>query len=82
MELWQEQKQDGKQKGKNVLIISVIWKKRQYNEKIIPKFIDNNGDEVVDQFKILNEQKVFYEKLYSSSNPVINMEDEDFFLYK
>lgn len=51
--------------------------KRHYNEKIIPKLIDNNGDEIVDQLKIVNEQKVFYEKLYSSSNPVINREHED-----
>ena len=53
--------------------------KRQYNEKIIPKLINDRGDEIVDQFEILNEQKLFYEKLYTSSDPVIAQEHEDIF---
>ena len=53
--------------------------KRQYNEKIIPKIIKNDGEEITDQYKILEEQKLFYEKLYSSSCPTINQEQKQLF---
>ena len=53
--------------------------KRQYHEKIIPMLYEINGEEILDQFKILDEQKQFYEKLYSSSDPVVTQEHEDLF---
>ena len=34
--------------------------KRHYNEKIIPKIIDENGTEITDQFEILEQQELFY----------------------
>ena len=51
--------------------------KRHYNEKIIPKLIVGDGQEINDQFLILNEQKVFYETLYTSSNPIYETEHEN-----
>ena len=53
--------------------------KRQYNEKLISKLIVENGSEIDDQFKILDEQKLFYERLYSSSDPSIEPEHESLF---
>ena len=53
--------------------------KRHYTEKIIPKIIDENGMETTDQFEILEKQKQFYEKLYTSSNPICNEEHENLF---
>ena len=53
--------------------------KRQYNEKLIPKLINENQDEIIDQFEILEEQKRFYEKLYTSSDPEIREEHETLF---
>ena len=40
--------------------------KRHYNEKLISKLIDHIGMERTDIFEILEEQKNFYESLYSS----------------
>ncbi len=53
--------------------------KRQYAEKLIPKIIDNDGSEICDQFEILEKQRIFYENLYSSSNPVFSHEHEQLF---
>ena len=53
--------------------------KRHYNEKIIPKIINEKGEEISDQFKILEEQKLYYEKLYSSSSLVLNQEHKTLF---
>ena len=53
--------------------------KRQYNEKLIPKLINENQDKIIDQFEILEEQKRFYEKLYTSSDPEIREEHETLF---
>ena len=53
--------------------------KRHYNEKLISKIITENGDEILDQFKILDEQRSFYEKLYSSSDPILGEEHESLF---
>ena len=54
--------------------------KRNFREKLIPKLIRDNGEEILDQFDILNEQKSFYEKLYTSTNPTISQEHKDLFL--
>ena len=56
--------------------------KRHYNEKIIPKLIDENEREITDQTEIIEKQKLFYEKLYSSSNPVFDREHEKLFFDK
>ena len=53
--------------------------KRNYNEKIIPKLIGDEGEEIFDQFEILDQQKLFYQRLYSSSNPVMEQEHENLF---
>ena len=56
--------------------------KRNYTEKIIPKLITDDGEELFDQFQILNEQKAYYEKLYTSCNPEIKEEHEKLFFDK
>ena len=53
--------------------------KRNYNEKIIPKLINDNGEEIFNQSEILEEQKSFYEKLYSSTNPILHQEHKNLF---
>ncbi|CAG2186632.1 unnamed protein product [Mytilus edulis] len=53
--------------------------KRNYNEKIIPKLIKDNGEEIFNQSEILEEQKSFYEKLYSSTNPILHQEHKNLF---
>ena len=56
--------------------------KRHYNEKLISKLVLDNGKEISDQFEILKEQRSFYEKLYSSSNPDIGADHESLFFMK
>ena len=56
--------------------------KRHYNDKLISKLINDNNEEISDQFEILDIQKNFYEKLYSSSHPVFDQEHEDLFFNK
>jgi hypothetical protein len=50
--------------------------KRHFNEKIITKLIEENGEEIVDQFIILEKQKSFSENLYTSKNPILNNEHD------
>ena len=40
--------------------------KRNYNQKCIKKLIGSNGTEITDQKEIIDEQRRFYEDLYSS----------------
>ena len=47
--------------------------KRHFNEKIITKIIEENGEEIVDQFIILKKQKSFYENLCTSKNPILKV---------
>ena len=44
------------------------------------KLIDENGHEITDKFQILNEQRIFYEYLYSSGHPFIHHEHGEFFV--
>ena len=43
--------------------------KKHFTEKIISKFVVENNQVIQDPKAILTEQKLFYEKLYKSSNP-------------
>ncbi|CAG2214176.1 E3.1.11.2 [Mytilus edulis] len=45
--------------------------KKHYTEKIIPKLILEDESEIMDPCIIRNEQKQFYKKLYTSSNPLL-----------
>lgn len=53
--------------------------KRHYTEKTIPKLVDKNGQEINDIKGILKEQKSFYEDLYTSKKPALNVEDRNLF---
>lgn len=53
--------------------------KRHFQDKIIPKLLGENGEEYLDQFEILHQQKSFYEKLYTSSKPIMEVEHENLF---
>ena len=46
-------------------------KKKHYTEKNIPKLILEDESEITDPCIIRNEQKQFYKKLYTSSNPLL-----------
>ena len=52
---------------------------RHYQEKIIPRLIKGNGEEVTEIKDILEEQKEFYKQLYTSRKPNISREDEETF---
>ena len=56
--------------------------KQHYQEKIISKLIDSNGQEIKETNKILNEQKSYYQKLYTSNQPTINQEMDTLFFNK
>jgi hypothetical protein len=43
--------------------------KKHFTEKIISKLVVENNQVIQDPKAILTEQKLFYEKLYKSSNP-------------
>ena len=43
--------------------------KKHFTEKILSKFVVENNQVIQDPKAILTEQKLFYEKLYKSSNP-------------
>ena len=43
--------------------------KKHFTEKIISKLVVENNQVIQDRKAILTEQKLFYEKLYKSSNP-------------
>jgi hypothetical protein len=60
--------------------IFVIWKKRHYTEKIIPKLISQDGTEQTNISDILSEQQSSHKHLYSSTNPVINDVHKNVFL--
>lgn len=49
-------------------------KKRNYNEKIIPKLTKDNGEEIFNQGGTSEEQKSYNEKLYSSTNTILHQE--------
>ena len=53
--------------------------KRHFTEKTIPKLIDNHGNELTDLKDTLNEQKSFYQGLYTTKNPTMNEENKDLF---
>jgi exonuclease III len=51
--------------------------KRHYQEKIIPKLIDNEDNQLTNMKDILNEQKRFYQNLYTSIDPQIDADSEN-----
>ena len=57
--------------------------KRHYQEKCIPKLIDNEGLELTEISDILKEQKKFYQDLYTSKTSNVNTESiNTFFEHK
>ena len=48
--------------------------KRHYNEKLMTKLINDDGEELTSLPDIIEEQKSFYENLYSSRCPLNNLE--------
>ena len=56
--------------------------KRHYQEKVISKLIDNEGNEIKESKQILNEQKLYYQKLYTSHNPTTDQELDKLFFDK
>ena len=54
--------------------------KKCYLEKIVPKLILENKQEISNPKHIKNDQKDFYNKLYTSTNPCINTSHRDIFL--
>ena len=52
---------------------------RHYTEKTIKKLIDDQDQEINNIKEILDEQKRFYEKLYTTNNPTISRENENIF---
>ena len=56
--------------------------KQNFIEKTIPKLIKENGEIVTNQEDILNEQKDFYKKLYSSKETVQDADTENIFFPK
>ena len=53
--------------------------KRHFIEKVVPKLILDNDEEITDQREILREQRNFYKKLYTSNNLVVNNTQADLF---
>ena len=66
MESLQGPRQNGKLREKGILVFFCNLEKKQFTEKIISKLVVENNQ---DRKAILTEQKLFYEKLYKSSNP-------------
>ena len=55
---------------------------RHYTEKLIPKLKDDNGKEIYQLNEIMNEQKCFYERLYTTRNPNMDEKSIDAFFPK
>ena len=55
--------------------------KRHYLEKTIPNLILDNDIETSDQNMIQSELQLFYKKIYSSTEPIINKSHVDLFFY-
>ena len=53
--------------------------KRHFMEKIIPKLLRQDQSEISDIKSIIDEQKKFYQNLYSTSNPIFNSIHENLF---
>jgi len=53
--------------GKEYLFCNL--EKKHFTEKMISKLVVENNQVIQDPKAILTEQKLFYEKLYKSSNP-------------
>ena len=53
--------------------------KKHYLEKTIPKLILEDGVETTDQKAICNEQRCFYQKLYTSAKPILNESHSNLF---
>ncbi len=49
-----------------------------YVSKCIPKLVRDNGENITDQFEILEEAKIFYENLYSEKDTTkdFNLEND------
>ena len=66
-------------KGKKVPAISVILRKGITLKKTIPNLILDNDIETSDKNVIQSELQLFYKKLYSSTEPIINKSHVDLF---
>ena len=79
MVLKQGQRQNGKSKGKKVPAISVILRKGITLKTTIPNLILDNDIGTSDQNMIQSELQLFYKKIYSSTEPIINQSHVDIF---
>ena len=69
MESLQGPRQNGKLREKGIFVFFCNLEKKHFTEKIISKLVVENNQVIQDPKAILTEQKLFYEKLYKSSNP-------------